>query len=151
MSSFIPTRAVVPGVGHINAVVAVPEFVVKSIVFANVICSSKAEKSFTLQICWIYQQPSYEVPASQEIWEAPHSYKSRWSLLVGVKCTIQSFINQAQLSKKTRSCIFFTSVWVMWAQMSSPEASSEPEGILTWPQVTFIFSKLFQTILLIIF
>ena len=26
---------------------------------------------------------------------------------------------------------FFTSVWVMWAQMSSPEASSEPEEFLT--------------------
>ena len=51
MSSFIPTRAVVPGVGHINAVVAVPEFVVRSIAFANVICSSKAEKGIILQIC----------------------------------------------------------------------------------------------------
>ena len=67
MSSCIPTRAVVPGVGHINAVVAVPELVVRSIVFANVICSSKAEKKLHSATLLIYQQPSYEVPASQEI------------------------------------------------------------------------------------
>ena len=57
MSSCIPTRAVVPGVGHINAVVAVPEFVVRSIAFANVICSSKAEKGIILQICWFTSSP----------------------------------------------------------------------------------------------
>ena len=57
MSSGIPTRAVVPWVGHINAVVAVPEFVVRSIVFANIICSSKAEKSITLQLCWFTSSP----------------------------------------------------------------------------------------------
>ena len=107
MSSCIPTRAVVPGVGHINAVVAVPEFVVRSIVFANVICSSKAEKSITLQLCWFTSSlhMRFQHHRRSEKHHTPTKVGDHfWS------CTIQSFINQAQQSKKTRSCVFYLSV-----------------------------------------
>ena len=107
MSSFIPTRAVVPGVGHINAVVAVPEFVARSIVFANVICSWKAEKNITLQLCWFTSSPHmrFQHHRRSEKHHTPTKVGDHfWS------CTIQSFINQAQQSKKTRSCVFYLSV-----------------------------------------
>ena len=149
MSSCIPTRAVVPWVGHINAVVAVPEFVVNSIVFANVICSSKAEKSITLQLCWFTNSPHMRCQHHRRSEKHHTPSKADGHFWSGLNVQYKVSLIKVNYPKRP-SCFLLTSVWVMWAQMSSPEASSEPEGFLAWSKITSIFSKLFHTILLIV-
>ena len=145
MSSGIPTRAVVPWVGHINAVVAVPGFVARSIVFANVICSLKAEKSITLQLCWFTSSPHMRFQHHRRSEKHHTPTKANDHFWSGLNVQYKVSLIKLNYPKRPDHAFFFTSVWVMWAQMSSPEASSEPEGILTWPKVIFIFSKLAPT------